>query len=162
MTALRSAALLAALAVAISTAAIPAARAQNASARNKEATPPPVQGDVPQALREKEFPLGAAWLAVSLNGKGFPGERPSFTVDQQFRARGFGGCNTFAATAIPARQQRFLVGPFALTKKACDKGLMASEKQFLTALRTSIQWDLVAGALVIKTQNGELKFERTL
>ena len=39
---------------------------------------------------------------------------------------------------------------------------MDSEKQFLTALRTSVQWDLVAGALVIKTQNGELKFERTL
>ena len=156
MKALRSAALLAALAATATT-----AEAQNTSARNKEAPPPP-QSDVPQPLNEKQFPLGAAWLLVSLNGKSLPGERPSFTLDKQFRARGFSGCNTFATTALPLRQQRFAVGPFALTKKACDKGLMASEKQFLTALRTSVQWDLVAGALVIKTQNGELKFERTL
>jgi heat shock protein HslJ len=157
MKALRSAALLAALAATATT-----AEAQNTSARNKEATPPPPQSDVPQPLNEKQFPLGAAWLLVSLNGKSLPGERPSFTLDKQFRARGFSGCNTFATTALPLRQQRFAVGPFALTKKACDKGLMESEKQFLTALRTSVQWDLVAGALVIKTQNGELKFERTL
>jgi heat shock protein HslJ len=157
MTALRSAALLAAMVV-----AAPGVQAQNNSARNREATPPPPQSDVPQPLNEKQFPLGAAWLLVSLNGKSFPGERPSFTLDKQFRARGFSGCNTFATTALPLRQQRFAVGPFALTKKACDKGLMDSEKQFLTALRTSVQWDLVAGALVIKTQNGELKFERTL
>ena len=158
MTALRSAALLAVILAAVAT----PAGAQNNSARNKDAAPPPPQSDVPQPLNEKQFPLDAAWLAVSLNGKGFPGERPSFTLDKQFRARGFSGCNTFATTALPLRQQRFAVGPFALTKKACDKGLMDSEKLFLTALRTSVQWDIVGGALVLKTQNGELRFERTI
>lgn len=163
MTALRSAALLAATLAATLAAAATPAQAQNNSARNKDAgPPPPPQSDVPQPLNEKQFPLGAAWMAVSLNGKGFPGERPSFTLDKQFRARGFSGCNTFATTALPLRQQRFAVGPFALTKKACDKGLMESEKLFLTALRTSVQWDVVEGGLVIKTQNGELRFERTL
>jgi heat shock protein HslJ len=101
-------------------------------------------------------------MAVSLNGKPFSGERPTFILDEQFRLRGFGGCNTFSATAYPLREQRFAVGPFALTKKACDKALMDQEKNFLIALRTSVQWDTVAGDLVIKSQNGELKFQRSI
>ena len=99
-------------------------------------------------------------MAVSLNNKPFSGDRPSFTLDDQFRARGFGGCNTFSATAYPLREQRFAVGPLALTKKACDKSVMAAEQQFLVALRHSAQWDIVGSSLVIKTQNGELRFER--
>src|SRR3954465_3583626 len=54
--------------------------------------------------QEKRFPLGAAWIAVSLNGKPFTGgERPSFMVSDQYRATGFGGCNAFSATAFPLR-----------------------------------------------------------
>ena len=45
---------------------------------------------------------------------------------------------------------------------ACDKGIMSEEHNFLVALRTSVQWDTVGGQLVIKSQNGELKFERSL
>jgi heat shock protein HslJ len=112
--------------------------------------------------QEKTFPTKVAWMAVSLNGKPFSGERPTFILDEQFRLRGFGGCNTFSATAYPLREQRFAVGPFALTKKACDKALMDQEKNFLIALRTSVQWDTVAGDLVIKSQNGELKFQRSI
>ena len=112
--------------------------------------------------RDKVFPLKSTWVAVSLNKKPFSGDRPSFTLDDQFRARGFGGCNTFSATAYPLREQRFAVGPIALTKKACDKGAMAVEQQFLVALRTSAQWDIDGSSLVIRTQNGELRFERGL
>jgi heat shock protein HslJ len=116
------------------------------------------------AKQEKRFPLGAAWIAVSLNGKPFSGiERPSFTISDQYRATGFGGCNAFSATAFPMRQQHIAVGPIALTKKQCDKTVMALEQAFLVALRTAGQWDLINGTvLVVKSQNGELKFERTL
>ncbi|MCJ2081018.1 META domain-containing protein [Methylobacterium sp. J-090] len=119
---------------------------------------------VPAAkAQEKIFPLDATWTAVSLNGKAFSGnDRPSFIVDKQYRARGYGGCNTFAATAFPLKEQHLAVGPLALTKKSCDKGLGASEQDFFIALRTAGQWDLVGSQLVIKSQKGELRFDRAL
>lgn len=113
--------------------------------------------------QEKNFPLDSTWTAVSLNGKPFGGnDRPSFIVDKQYRARGYGGCNTFAATAFPLKEQHLAVGPLALTKRNCDKAVGASEMQFFTALRTSGQWDMVGSQLVIKSQAGELRFDRAL
>lgn len=112
---------------------------------------------------EKRFPLGASWIAVSLNGKTYHGtERPAFRLDDQFRVHGFGGCNSFSTTAYPLRQQGIAVGPLALTKRNCDKGVMATEMAFLTALRTSAKWDTQIGTLIIKGPNGELRFERSL
>ena len=112
---------------------------------------------------EKRFPLGAAWIAVSLDGKTLSGtERPGFRLDDQFRVHGFGGCNSFSATAFPLREQGIAVGPLALTRRSCDKAVMDLEMKFLTALRTSAKWDTQIGSLVIKGPNGELKFERSL
>lgn len=112
---------------------------------------------------EKRFPLGSAWIAVSLNGKPYGGsERPAFTLDEQFRVQGFGGCNSFSATAFPLREQGIAVGPLAMTRRECDKAAQANEMAFLTALRTSAKWDTKVGSLVIKGPNGEIKFERSL
>ena len=116
----------------------------------------------PTKASEKTFPLDATWTAVSLNGKSFSGERPSFSIDKQYRARGFGGCNSFAATAFPLREQSLAVGPLAMTKRSCDKGLAALEQSFLVALRTAGKWDFVGSQLVIKSQSGELRLERAL
>lgn len=117
----------------------------------------------PSKAQEKMFPLGSTWTAVSLNGKPFGGaERPSFIIDNQYRARGYGGCNTFAATAFPLREQHLAVGPLAITKKNCDKGIGAVEQSFFVALRTAGQWDIVGSQLVIKSQAGELRFDRAL
>ena len=114
--------------------------------------------------QEKRFPMGASWVAISLNGKSFNGiERPSFTISEQFRATGFGGCNAFSATAYPLRQQHIAVGPIALTRKQCDKSVMDTERAFLVALRTAAQWDIVnSSTLIVKSQAGELRFERML
>jgi heat shock protein HslJ len=122
------------------------------------------QSEAPPLPQQKIFPTKVSWVAVSLNGKPFTGERPTFILDEQFSLRGFAGCNTFRAVAYPLREQRFAVGPFALSspKKTCDKAIMDQENNFLIALRTSVQWDTVAGALIIKSQNGELKFDRVL
>jgi heat shock protein HslJ len=119
---------------------------------------------VPSAkAQEKMFPLDSTWTVVSVNGKAFPGvERPSFIIDKQYRARGFGGCNTFVATAFPLKEQHLAVGPLAMSKKQCEKGLSASEQAFLMAFRTSGAWDLVGSQLVIKSATGEIKFERAL
>jgi heat shock protein HslJ len=123
---------------------------------------PEQRGEAPPPKRVKTFPTNATWVAITLNGKAFGGERPTMILDDQFRMRGFAGCNTFSATAYPLRQQAMSVGPFALTKKACDKGLMASEHGFLTALRAAAQWDSDGKELVVKGSAGELKFERVL
>ena len=142
----------AALIVAVAT----AAEAQSVRSKVGE------QPQVPQSRQEKTFPLGVSWVAVSLNGKPFSGDRPAFTINQQYRATGFGGCNTFAATAYPLREQRIAVGPLALTKRACDRAAMENEQAFLVALRTAAQWDLVGTSLVMRGQNGELRFDRAI
>jgi heat shock protein HslJ len=113
--------------------------------------------------REKQFPVPSSWVATTLNGKPYGGvDRPAFSLDKQYRARGFGGCNTFSTTAYPLREQRFAVGPLALTKKQCDKAVMEAERAYLVALRTAMQWDLDGLTLVIKGQSGELRFERSI
>ena len=113
--------------------------------------------------QEKPFPLGSSWIATSLNGRPLGGDRPSFTLNQQFRATGFGGCNNYSATAYPLRQQGFAVGPFALTRKQCGKDAMALENAFLVALRGSAKWETQGSQLIIRTQTGgELRFERAL
>lgn len=120
------------------------------------------QGEVPRPRQERMFPLGQSWTAVSLNGRPFSGDRPSFTLDQQFRARGFGGCNTYSATAYPLRQQGIAVGPFALTKRTCAREVMAIEQAFLVALRSAAKWEWDGTILTLKTQSGDLRFERAL
>ena len=110
----------------------------------------------------KQFPIGMQWTLVSLNGKAVGDNRPTMMIDEALRARGFAGCNTFSATAYPLAQQRIAVGPIALTRKACDKGVMERERAFLVVFRTAQAWDVKDGQLILGGQNGELRFERTL
>jgi heat shock protein HslJ len=144
-------------------AAASTAQAQGLGRRRGNPEPGPAQGTAPPQKEEKRFPLGQAWIAVSINGKSIGGtERPTFTLDEQFRVRGFGGCNTYSTTAFPLREQGIAVGPLALTKRSCDAGVMATEKAFLMALRTSAKWDTPVASLVLRGPSGELKFERAL
>ncbi|PZO02838.1 MAG: heat-shock protein [Hyphomicrobiales bacterium] len=144
--------------VLISTDAL-AQRRQQMPSREELGTP---QSAPIQQQQEKNFPLGASWSAVSLNGKPIADRRATLQVDANLRGTGFGGCNTFSASAYPMRQQSFAVGPLALTKRSCDKGLSDFERSFLTALRAAQKWDLVDGKLVIKGGAGELRFDRAL
>jgi heat shock protein HslJ len=114
----------------------------------------------PLQAQEKTFPLGASWSAVSMNGKSIADRRATLQVDPSLRGTGFGGCNTFSASAYPMRQQGFAVGPLALTKRSCDKGASEFERSYLMALRAARSWDIVNGKLVIKGGAGELQFDR--
>lgn len=120
------------------------------------------QQQIPPAEQEKSFPTGASWAAISLNGKPISDRRATFLIDANLRGTGFGGCNTFSAAAYPLRQQGLAVGPLALTKRTCDKGLLDFERAYLTALRAARNWDLVDGKLVVKGAAGELRFDRGL
>jgi heat shock protein HslJ len=118
--------------------------------------------NVPQPMREKMFPLGVSYIAVTLNGRAFPGERPAILLDDNFRLRGFAGCNNYSAIAYPQQQQGIAVGPFALTKRTCDRAIMDAERSFLVALRTAQKWDVQGSTLIISSPNGELRLERSL
>lgn len=118
------------------------------------------QREGPTIKQDKTFPLGASWTAISLNGKPVANRRITFQVDMNLRGTGFGGCNTFSASAYPLRQQGFAVGPVALTKRSCDKAVLDFERSYLMALRGARNWDLVAGKLVIKGAAGEVQFDR--
>jgi len=117
---------------------------------------------IPMPQQEKNFPLGASWSVVAMNGKPVQERRATLIVDQNLRGTGFGGCNTFSASAYPLRQQGFAVGPIAVTKRSCDKGALDFEKAFLMALRSANKWDLVNGRLVLKGGAGELTLSRSL
>lgn len=117
---------------------------------------------IPEAQQEKTFPLGASWSVVQLNGKPVYDRRATLLVDKNLRGTGFGGCNTFSASAYPLRQQGFAVGPIAVTKRTCDKGALEFERAFLMALRTASKWDLVNGRLLLKGSAGELTLSRSL
>ena len=160
MHALRVAALLSALTLAPFS--LTPSEAQTAGGQRGAAGTSQSGNPVPQPKREKIFDVGSTWIAVSLNGRSFPGERPSFTLDKQYQVRGFGGCNTFTAVAYPLKEQRIAVSPILPRRKACDKGLMASEQAFFAALRYAEQWDQQGSTLIIKSPNGELRFERAL
>ncbi len=135
--------------------------AGEALAQRRSHTPRGDQGQqAPPPKQEKNFPLDASWTAIAMNGKPINQFRATLKVDSNLRGTGFGGCNTFSAAAYPLRQQGFAVGPIAVTKRECEKGVSAFERSYLLALRSVRQWDLVEGRLVLKTGQGEIRFDR--
>lgn len=136
-----------------------------AMAQSRQKMPPRSELGTPPApslqQQEKTFPFGASWVVVTVNGKPAGDRRATLLVDQNLRGTGFAGCNTFSAAAYPLREQGFAVGPIALTKRACDKGLLDFERTYLTALRAAQKWDLVNGRLVLKGGAGEVQLSRT-
>ncbi len=98
-----------------------------------------------------------------LNGKPVSSDLDiSLKIDSAFRGSGFTGCNSWSATLYPVQNQHLLIGPWALTKKQCDKDTMALEASFLTGLQGQPTWDLVNGELVIKGARGEMRLARSL
>lgn len=154
-------ALACAVGVALLTATLPAsAQQQDPSMLRRDDAP---ANPIPQQ-QEKQFPVGAAWTAISLNNKSYPSDsnRPYFTLDPQYQLRGFGGCNTFSATAYPLRGQSFAVSPFAMTRKSCGAQIDAAERAFMLALRMIQKWDVVKGQLVLQGSSGTIRADRSL
>ena len=117
----------------------------------------------PLPPQQKNFPLDETWELKELNGKPVPADVDvSLKIDGAFRGSGFTRCNSWSATIYPIKDQHLLVGPYALTKKQCDKDTMAIEYGFLSALLAQPTYDLVNGELVIKGPRGELRLARSL
>ena len=113
---------------------------------------------------EKNFPLKTVWTLIDFNGKAIPSsDDMSFSIDDNFRGTGYGGCNSWSASMFPQRGQKILMGPIAITKKACDKDKTLLEINFLIALRSGPSWDIEGSTLVLKGQRGGyMKFQRSL
>jgi heat shock protein HslJ len=112
---------------------------------------------------QKNFPLNQSWSLRDINGKPVPtGLDASLQIDGNLRGSGYTGCNSWSATLYPVKDQHLLIGPFALTKKQCEKDVMGVEFSFLSALTGSPTWDLVNGDLVIKGPKGTLRLARSL
>jgi heat shock protein HslJ len=155
------------LAAVLAALAVPMLLPEEAAAQRRQQMPPRSElggenTQIPETKQEKTFPLGANWSLVQLNGKPVYDRRATLLVDQNLRGTGFGGCNTFSASAYPLRQQGFAVGPIAVTKRSCDKGALDFERAFLMALRTANKWDIVNGRLLLKGSAGELMLSRSL
>ena len=117
----------------------------------------------PLPPQQKNFPLDQTWSLRELNGKPVSADIDvSLKIDSTLRGSGFAGCNSWSATMYPVKDQHLAVGPYALTKKQCDKDTMAIEFGFLSALLASPTWDLVNGDLVIKGPRGEMRLARSL
>ncbi len=117
----------------------------------------------PLPPQQKNFPLDQTWQLRELNGKPVSSDLDvSLKIDSAYRGSGFTGCNSWSATLYPIKDQHLLIGPWALTKKQCDKDTMALEVSFLTGLQGQPTWDLVNGELVIKGPRGEMRLARSL
>lgn len=147
------------LRMAIATVALGAIFAAHAQMRTEEDEKAPK----PLPPQQKNFPLDQTWSLRELNGKPIPASLDvSLKIDGALRGTGYTGCNTWSATMYPIKDQHLLVGPYALTKKKCDKDTMTIEFSFLSALLGQPTWDLVNGDLVIKGARGALRLVRSL
>jgi heat shock protein HslJ len=130
-----------------------------ADARSRHPDPNAVQ---PKPTRpEKNFPLGAIWVLQTIGGKPVSGDAPSFSIDEQLRATGFGGCNSFSLTMYPMRDQKLAAGAVAMTHKACAPPVMALEHSFLVGLHSMPKWDVSPeGTLTVTGATGTMTFRR--
>jgi len=100
---------------------------------------------------------GTSWRLTELGGKPAPvggNEKPAtleLTADGN-RAAGFAGCNRMSGT-WEARGDSLRLGPFAVTRMMCDKG-MDLEQAYLDALQKTRTWRLSAQGLELLGEGG--------
>ena len=110
---------------------------------------------------ESPFPTKATWQLRSINGKNPPAEA-SLLIDENLRGTGSSGCNTWSATLYPIKGHRLAMGPVDMTKKSCSPEVNTFERAYLTVLRSGPTWDLQGSTLTVKSQYGELVYNRGL
>ena len=117
------------------------------------------QGTGQAKVDEKMFPTGVTWSLQTLNGKQIT-DPPSLKIDENFRATGYSGCNTFSAALYPVRGMRLAMGPIATTRKQCAADRMLLERAYLTILHSGPSWDVAGSGLTVKSPAGSLDFKR--
>ena len=129
-----------------------------------EAPPPKADGEAAApASAEASSPqpgpslAGTSWRLTELGGKPAPvggNEKPAtleLTADGN-RATGFAGCNRASGT-WEARGDSLRLGPFAVTRMMCDKG-MDLEQAYLDALQKTRTYRLSVRGLELLGEGG--------
>ena len=116
---------------------------------------------IPKASSEQPlaFPLDRTMVAVSYKDQQFKDDRPTLLVSASNRGTGFSACNNWSATIIPRNDGRILIGPVAISKRACVDRLMHNEKVFLFVLATAQKWTYDGKTLKFEGPYGVMAFE---
>lgn len=105
------------------------------------------------------FPIDRTLVAVSYKDQPFKDDRPTLLVSASYRGTGFSACNNWSATVLPRGDQRFAVGPIAISKRVCDQRLMHNEQVFLFVFKTAQTWSYDGKTLTVTSPYGDMKFE---
>jgi heat shock protein HslJ len=123
----------------------------------------PADAPLIPADQQKQYQTGNTWVLKAFNDKPPPvTDEVTFTIDSTYRGYGFSGCNTWSATIYPIKNQKFAVGPIAITHNQCDKDKMEFETSYLVYIHSNPSWDVVGGDLILKGQTGTMRFQRSL
>jgi heat shock protein HslJ len=100
-----------------------------------------------EAAAESIDLAGTAWVAESIAGLEVTGEPPSFIrFDDGRQVSGHAGCNGFTGT-YEMHGDRLVMGPLAVTRRACGGVVDDQERRFLAAVsgvdRYEIEDDLL-------------------
>lgn len=100
------------------------------------------------------FPLEKRFVATSINGQNLGVKPPTLTItrdpnqQQVLVGAGFAGCNQWNG-AVTLNQTRIGVGNVGTTKMFCAEQ-MATETNFLSALKAAKRWRLDGPTLVLE------------
>jgi heat shock protein HslJ len=102
---------------------------------------------------------GVAWTVKSYNNgrQAVVGVMEDATIVMQFEdgeVSGHAGCNRFRAS-YTATGDRIEFGPASTTRMACEEALMTQEREFLSALVSSVTWTVEAGVLDMHRADAE-------
>lgn len=124
--------------------------------------PTNVKPVVPKPLDMKssslQFPFNRTLVAVAFKDQEFRDDRPTLLVTTNNRGTGFSACNNWSATVMANPNQRFLVGPVAISKRKCTDRLMHNEQVFLYVMRTAQRWTFDGQTLTLAGPYGTMTF----
>jgi putative lipoprotein len=106
--------------------------------------------------------LNITWSAVAIGETPIPpGVEVSLLVDDELRAGGVGGCNSYFAQA-QIDENSFMVADVSKTMKSCLYERNMLEKSYYDALKAARSWVIDNGALLLLDGAGEtlVKFTR--
>jgi len=98
---------------------------------------------------------GTAWVAESIAGLEVIGEPQSFIrFDDDRRVSGNAGCNGFTGT-YETQGDRLIMGPLAVTRRACGGVVDDQERRFLAALSGVDRYEIEDDLLLLFSKQPE-------
>jgi putative lipoprotein len=115
--------------------------------------PPPPSSAEAQSPVEPNI-LGPMWTATEIGDMAVPSRfAPTLTIDQNLRAGGTGGCNSWFAVAM-LENDTIRLGAIAATKKSCGAGRDTLEQAYFSALASVASWKMEADTLTLYSAGG--------